>query len=218
MNTYSMQTKDYFYEFAKYLKQNNIKDKGTLVKYLQNFINTYFGMLKIDKDLREDYFNELAWQTTTTDEEYFAKLEDLEIGNLKGQNIAMCTERTAVAQNLLSLFDFETYYCIGCINNNGKEEPHAFNIAKAANSYILLDYSVPSYVLTTTGKIVGYAPFQGKIQETEIEDFITGKKTKEFDSYICLITQEGIKQIPTKEKREYIVGSFELEKKNNHHI
>ena len=175
-------------------------------------------MIKIDKDLREDYFNELAWQTTTTDEEYFKKLEDLEIGNLKGQNIAMCTERAAVAQNILSLFDFETYYCIGLIDNNGKEEPHAFNIAKAVDSYILLDYSVPSYVISSAGKIVDYAPFQGKIKENEIEDFLTGKKTKEFDSYICLITQEGIKKIPTKEKREYIVGSFELEKKNNHHI
>lgn len=107
MNSYSMKTNDYFFEFAKYIKKKNVKTKSHLVKIIENFINNYCGV-----DMRDSYFGRIAFQTTTTDEEYFEKIKNLEIGDLKGKNIAMCTERSAIAQNLLSLFDIETYYCM----------------------------------------------------------------------------------------------------------
>ena len=38
MNMYSMKTTDYIYDFAKYIKKNKISNRGTLVKYVENFI------------------------------------------------------------------------------------------------------------------------------------------------------------------------------------
>ena len=208
-NMYSMKTTDYIYEFAKYVKNNKIREKNTLVKYVENFKNVYFGISN-GNDMRDTYFNQIAWQTTKTDEEYFEKINNLEIGELKGKNIAMCTERAAIAQNLLSLFGFEIYYCMGCINNNGKEEAHCFNIGRAKNNFVLLDYSLPVSVYEN-GKLVDYAPFQGIIELDELEDILINGINKNFTDYIYIITEEGIKKTYKNELRIYKVGNTTFE-------
>lgn len=210
MNLYSMKTKDYIYDFAKYIKKNKITSKGYLVKILENFINSYFGISN-GIDMRDEYFNKIAFQTTTTDDEYFEKLYNLEIGDLKGRNIALCTERAALAQNLLSLFGFDVYYCIGCINNKGKEEAHCFNIARAKDSFILLDYSLPVSIIEN-GKAVDYAPFQGIIDIDELEDVLLNGINKDFPSYEYIKTSQDIKKVFTKELRTYSVGNLTFEK------
>lgn len=210
MNTYSMKTTDYFYEFARFIKKNNINSRGSLVKVIENFINNYFGIIG-GEDLRDDYFDKIAYQTTTTDDEYFKKLESLEIGDLKGKNIAMCTERSAIAQNLLSLFDFEIYYCIGCFNYNEKQEPHCFNIARAKDSYMLLDYSVPIPIFFND-RIIDYAPFQGVISIDKIEDILLNSEKISFQSYEYTKEKNRITKVLNKDKRIYVVGKLELEK------
>lgn len=213
MNSYSMATNDYFYEFAKFVKKNNVKSKGTLVKVVENFINQYFKVPSgIDK--RDAYFYQVAFQTTTTDDEYFEKLENLQIGDLKGKGIAMCTERAALAQNLLSLFGFDIYYCMGCIDNNGKQESHCFNIARAKDTFMLLDYSVPVPVFKDE-KVVDYAPFQGSIEVSELEEVLVNGINKEFDSYAYVLTPNGIKKVTTGETRTYNVGNMTFEQAKN---
>jgi len=209
MNMYSMKTTDYIYDFAKYVKKNNINNRGTLVKYVENFINGYFGISN-GTDMRDTYFDQIAFQTTTTDDEYFEKLENLEIGDLKGKNVAMCTERAALAQNLLSLFGFDVYYCMGCVSNNGKEESHCFNIARAKDTFMLLDYSIPVPVFEN-GRAIDYAPFQGSIGLDELEDVLVNGFNKDFPSYEFIKTPQGIKKVATGESRTYNVGNMTLE-------
>lgn len=217
MNHYSMKTTDYYYEFAKYLKEYNINNKSVLVRVLENFINGYFGINNTNKDMRDAYFNQLTWQTTTTDEEYFAKIDSLEIGDLKGKNIAMCTERAAIAQNILTLFGFETYYCMGAIDNNGQREAHCFNIVKAKNSFMLVDYSIPC-PLIFMDKIIDYAPFQGKIDFNEIEDVLLNGIYKTFDSYEYVQNSNEIKKVLTGKTRIYTVGNLDIEYTKNHKL
>lgn len=214
MNSYSMKTTDYFYEFAKYIKDNKINTKGQIVKAIENFINYYFGINKLEGDFRDNYFEQFT-NATTTDEEYFKAIDSFEIGNLKGKCIAMCTEKAAIAQNLLSLFGFETYFCMGCVSYNNKEEPHCFNIAKAKESYILLDYSMPVSIFKN-GIAIDYAPFQGEIKDNEIQDFLNGNFDKVYNQYEYIVTEEGRKNflIPN-DKRKYKVGSFSFENSNN---
>lgn len=209
MNMYSMKTTDYIYDFAKYVKKNKISNKGTLVKFVENFINEYFGISN-GIDMRDTYFDQIAFQTTTTDDEYFQKLENLEIGDLKGKNIAMCTERAALAQNLLSLFGFDIYYCMGCVNNDGKEESHCFNIARAKDSFKLLDYSMPVPIFEN-GRAIDYAPFQGSIELEELENVLVNGINKDFPTYEYVKTLEGIKKVPTGKVRTYNVGTTKME-------
>ena len=105
MEDYSMQSTDFMYEFAHFIRKYSLKSKGSIIYNLEFFINKYFGLP--GKENREAIFNDIAWQTTETDEEYFAALENNKIGALKGKGAAQCTERSAVAQQILSLFGTE---------------------------------------------------------------------------------------------------------------
>ena len=203
---YSMNSADFFYEFAFFLRKYNINNKASFVFNLESFINSYFG-LPGGMD-REIIFNDIAWQTTTTDEEYFEALKNNKIGDLKGKKAAMCTERSALAQQLLSLFGTESYYCMGCVDLEDKQECHCFNIVKRQNDYALLDYSVavPSY--TKDGNVGGYYPFVGTMTNEDFQNFIQNGTIKSFDDYYMV----GTKPIKTGSQRMYVVGAYEIAK------
>ena len=200
---------DYFYDFAKYIKHNNITTTADLVKFVENFINYYFGKPN-GIDNRDNYFNNLTLDTKT-DEEYFDAINNFSIGDLKGKNLAMCTERSAIAQNLLSLFGLEVYYCMGCVEHNGEQEPHCFNIARGREKYILLDYSLPVSIYKNN-VAYDYVPFQAHIELDELEDVLENGLNKNYDGYEFINIADRIKKIPNDDYRIYQVGKMHFEK------
>jgi len=216
-NTYSMKTTDYIYEFARYIKKMHVTNKSHLVKCIEDYINIYFGVVSDGRDMRDAYFDKIAWSTTTTDDEYFAKIANFELGDLKSKNVAMCTERAAVAQNLLSLFGIEAYYCMGCVTNNGKEAQHCFNVARALNQFVLLDYSLPVSVFEN-GVAVDFVPFQGSIELREIIDVLFNGVSKKFNDYEYIKTPEKINKISTGQVRTYVVGSMTMQQVQSQNI
>lgn len=209
MEDYGMQTTDFFYDFAHFVKKYNIKSKGELIHYLEYFIINYFGYpSNID---RETIFNDIAWKTTTTDEEYFNALKNNKIGDLKGKGAAECTERGALAQQILSLFDIETYYCTGCVDLGEKQDAHCFNIVKTKNNYALLDYSIPITSYNKDGKIAAYYPFIGTMSNEEFLDFTKKGTIKSFQDY-CYKNKNTKEDI--QRKRKYVVGKYEIEKQD----
>lgn len=214
--TYSMETTDYFYEFARELKKRQVINRGELVRFIYTFLNQYFGIPKDNLDYRDSIFLDIAFQTTTTDDELFDRLEQNKIGDLKQKNVAMCTERAAMAQNLLSLFDFECYYCNGCMYHNQKEECHCFNIVKTKNDFKLLDYSVPIQIVEAN-QIIGTEPFLVSIPLEEGEAVLNGEIEKKYPEYYSL--KEGTKNraIPTGEERIYIIGHTSFQKEASPH-
>lgn len=209
VESYSMKTNDYFYEFAHFLRRNNISRKEYFVGFLEIFINQYFGKCKYSYDARGRVFSDVAWNTTKMDDEYFQKLENNELGDLKGSGVAMCTERAAVAQNLLALFGFETYYCMGCVNTGAKDEAHCFNIARAKDNYMLLDYSLPVSVFEK-GQEIFSLPFQGAIDVSEIDDVLMNGIIREINSYHIVKDGSRYKIRYGDMTRKYVVGRFTL--------
>jgi len=209
MEDYGMESTDFIYEFAHFIRKYNINSKTALVHYLECFINIYFGYS--GKINRETIFNEIAWQTTTTDEEYFKALENNKIGDLKGKGAAECTERAALAQQILSLFELETYYCMGCVDLGDRQEGHCFNIVKRKNDYALLDYSLPTALYNNEGIIRSYYPFIGELSNAEFLNFIDNNNIKSFDYYFY--KSDGKKEL-TQTERRYVVGVYEMEKEN----
>ncbi len=202
---YGMQTTDYMYEFAHLIRKHNIDTKGALIHYLENFINSYFGISgNVD---REYIFNEIAWKTTKTDDEYFDALSNNKLGDLKHKGAAQCTERSAMAQQLLSLFDTESYYCMGCFASDKKQEAHCFNIVKRKNDYALLDYSCPVPLFNKDGSVKAYYPFVGTLSNEEFLDFINNETIKEFPNYEIVNNQK----VSTNNKRLYVVGKYEID-------
>lgn len=203
---YSMDTKDFFYEFATFIKKYNITSKGQLIYFLETFINMYFGLKGSHN--REEIFNDLAWKSTTTDEEYFEALKNNKIGDLKGKNVAECTERAALANQILSLFGVESYYTMGCFSMKDKEEGHCFNILRKKNGYAIVDYSVPVCIYDSTDKLKGFYPFVADLTTLEFEDFIRNQTIKSFDNYYF----KGKDRVLDGESRKYVVGTYQIKK------
>ena len=210
---YGMQTTDFIYEFADFIKKNNISSRMSLIYNMEKFINRYFG-IATDNASRVEIFNNIAWENTETDEEYFNAIDNNKIGDLKGKNAAMCTERAAVAQQLLSLFGFESYYCMGCVDLGDRQEAHSFNIVKRKNDYAILDYSMPVSSYKLDGSSISYYPFVGLMSEEEFMDFASIGCIKSFDDYYM---NERQKYLNGKQRR-YVVGQYEIEKETTSEI
>ena len=203
-----MESTDFIYEFVHFIKKYNINKKASLIHNLEYFVNSYFGFPgKID---RETIFNDIAWQTITTDEEYFKALENNKLGDLKGKGAAQCTERGALVQQVLSIFGTESYYCMGCVDLGDRQEGHCFNIVKRKNDYALLDYSVPIVSYKEDGSVRAYYPFVGTLTNEEFLDFVNNGVIKSFDDYYM----NGRQYEKAGTKRMYVVGKYEIEKEN----
>ena len=208
MEDYGMESTDFIYEFAHFIKKYNINNKASLIYNLEYFVNSYFGFPgKID---RETIFNDIAWKTTTTDEEYFEALENNKLGDLKGTGAAQCTERSALVQQILSIFGIESYYCMGCVDLENKQEVHCFNIVKRNNDYALLDYSIPIASYKNDGSVKAYYPFVGILTNEEFSDFVNNGIVKSFDNYYMI----GKQHKNTGTKRMYVIGKYEIDREN----
>lgn len=207
METYGMETTDYFYEFARFIRKYNIHTKAEIIYNLAIFINNYFGYPK-NNDIRSIFLQSLVWKKDRSDEENFDALDNLKIGDLKGVGVAMCTERAALAQQILSLFGFEVYYCLGCIDNDNHQETHCFNIVKRKNDHALLDYSMP-VTAYSNNRISNYYPFIGKITTEEFIDFVKNDTLKTFLDYDIF---NNYQQIVNGNTRTYVIGKLEIEK------
>ena len=209
--SYSMKDIDYFYEFAKFIRDKKITTKNVLVSYLMTFINEYLGFSTVDR--REDYFFSNSFCKTASDEEAFKIADNFDIGNLKNKNIGMCTERSAIAQNIFILFGFESYYCIGCVLDNEKEEPHCFNVVRSKDGYCIVDYSLLcSYYLNNVRKY--FVPFIGTVTFDNISDFFFNNGEFNFDVYEYDKNENGLQKIKVNE-RKYVIGKFSFDINKN---
>lgn len=212
--SYSMQTTDFMYEFAHFIKKNNINSKGRLIYALGLFINSYFGSPdRVHKGLREQIFYTDIFSKTESDDDLFKELKKNEIGKLKDKDAAQCTERAALAQQILSLFGTESYYCFGCLGIGKDQEGHAFNVIKRKNDYAVLDYSCVVKSYNKENLLNAYFPFIGILSNEEFADFINNKKIKRFQNYEFFDN----KSRPTTGERIYVVGEMSIDKEKTDH-
>lgn len=206
METYGMESTDFFYDFAHFVRKKRINNKSSIIFSVETFINQYFGLPGIID--RKTIFDDKAWNSTTTDEEYFEALQNNKLGDLKGKGAAECTERAALAQQLLSLFGTEVYYCMGCVDLGDRQEGHCFNIVRRKKDYALLDYSVPITSYNDNGSVNAYYPFVGELSNEEFLDFINNGMLKSFENYQYV----GKQKQTLSSSRQYVIGAYTIEK------
>ena len=201
---YGMETTDYIYEFAHFIREHKINNKASLIYNLEYFVNSYFGFS--GKANRETIFYDIAFQNTTTDEEFWKAIDNNKLGDLKKKGAAQCTERSALVQQILSVFGIESYYSIGCVDLGDRQEAHCFNIVKRKNDYALLDYSIPIASYNEDGSFRAYYPFIGTLTNEEFLDFVSNGTIKTFDEYYM----KGKQKEKTGNQRKYVVGKYEI--------
>lgn len=144
---YKLKDTGYLYEAVSFLQDNKEKIDNQLKLFdsIEGFLNSYFGIP--DAMVGDNRVNliekKIDWGTT--DEEAFAASEKIDISIFKGEHVAMCAEHAAMAQNILSLFGYETYYINGNANIDGKSEGHAFNVlSDNSGQKNVVDFSITS--------------------------------------------------------------------------
>ena len=209
--TYSMKTTDIYYEFSKYIVEKGITKEDEFIKELYKYITKYFGALSSLADRRDEYLEDLAFQTSSTDQEYHENLEKLEIGCFRGKGIALSPERTAIAQNILTIFGFETYFCSGTLDFDGDRKNHCFNIVCINDSYTIVDFTIPCHVVENE-LTNDYIPFQCKLEENELEEILTRCTPKSSKDYIINRLKGTYTKIPSPSCRTYVVGGPKIKR------
>ena len=170
---YKLKNTDYLYEAVSLLQKNkeSIKKGTHLFNNIEGFLNSYFGLPDMaNGENRMDVINRKAdlLNPKLTDDEYFDALDNIDISILKGEHVAECSERASMAQNILSLFGYETYYMNGDANIDGKSEGHAFNVvSNNKGQKNIMDFSITStmeyrgtnWIVPTSGRIEDYDSF-----------------------------------------------------------
>lgn len=205
-NYYSMDTKDYLYDFARFLRENKITQEMDIIYNLEYFINEYFGYPS--NITREEILHEEALEKSRNEVDYKKEIRNNNISTLKNKGCAGSTEKSALAQNILSFLGFKTMYIVGCINHNQEEKLHAYNLINANDSYRLIDYSNPVKSIKNN-KIKAFYPFIQVMKKEEAKSFLKDRKVKSFDDYYFLDNEKV-----NNGYRQYIYGKYNINSGN----
>ena len=167
---YKLKDTEYLYDAAEYMLDNKeqIGNGRQFFEKVTGFINSYFGIPDMSKDRWATIESKTGFESIADDNEYWNAIDNIDISVFKGEQIAQCSERSAMAQNIMSLFGYETYYVMGDVSIDGQNEGHAYNIvADTKGQKCLVDYSVTSTIerngqkwdIPTTQKIDDYDSF-----------------------------------------------------------
>ena len=172
---YTLGNYDYLFTFFSKIRELNIKTKIDIIKYLPTFMEEYFGKY-CGTDKREEYLIQYKGEAT--------------IDCLKGKGLAACSERAAIANNILEMLDTKSIYVTGNVEN----EQHAFNILiDKNNKYFLLDTTSACGLYDEENNLIGSASYFFKLGEisNKLESFLLEEKTLTFPDLIARKHKDG---------------------------
>lgn len=132
-----------YIEFIKSIKGKNLNNPLQFFHELQDFMTKAFGF-KGNQDIRVNV--------------YLQDREDsqISIADFYKNNSALCSERSAVVQNLAEFCGIKSYLIFGKLSSKGKEEEHAFNIFRMKDGTLVL-YDSTNPVTLNRGYIPAYS-------------------------------------------------------------
>lgn len=138
---------------------------------LQHTLATYFGNAVASEDTENNnrafYMRRVSAESNTID-----------LADFKSQNIAVCAEKAAAAQNLLKILGYESemVFSSQCrLQEEGPEEAHVYQLLRTDKGNFIYDSANPVTHKAEDGQIVGLVPAIYSINETEIEKIHRGE-------------------------------------------
>ncbi len=170
--TYLVKNTEVYYEFAEFISKMDVSNVVDFINYLYDYIVQFFGISISNDDKRDEYFDTVAFQTSSSDDDYYDKLNNMDLCDLKSKGIAMSSERAILGENIMTLFGIDSYLCFGVLGHGESSQPYAFNIVTFDdNNYIVDFYSAISII--DSGKFIGYKPFIYNISDSEFESILS---------------------------------------------
>ena len=195
---------------------------GDIIVTRMGDISDAYTMLKSKiKNINIDNINEVMEAIIMTIDDYFGGYSNLserlkyynpdnpeenKISNLKGKGVAMCSERAALAQNLLSSIGINVTYNTSFISINGTREYHAYNLIELNGRYYLFDSCYPK------GKDGHINPLIGEISKEAFELITHPESSVGYSIYTehyCPYLKSSIKieYDPGREKKEKVLDN-----------
>ena len=144
---------------------NDITKNSYIMNVIQTVIVHYFGKKGIASNRNKMYIG-------LNDFEDDKSLKSLSIKEFMGKETAMCTERSAVGQNLLAFLGYDPIMIYGdlSVKDSVVNEAHAFNCVIRGKTAMLVDFFHPVY---KDGKLEKASCY--KVDEEQLKKFLKGK-------------------------------------------
>lgn len=204
---YYISDNSYLYEFAKYLKDKKIKNDITFIVYVTDFIRKYFSTLYNPID--RDQLHHLIYDANNL---LYEPIKEHSIIDFKGKGAALCSEYSALFQNILSAFGYESIYIHGEIDHNGESNLcHAFNIITMDDKYTIVDPSVTINCIDYNKKVQKIYPYIYELDDYNDEDlnnFLLGDYSLELEDLEAQIINDQCYTFSKTKKRVYRVDQL----------
>lgn len=163
-----------YYDFiVKYKNHINEEDLLKMFQDLQNYFTDSFGLIGSQKKRNEVYCeHSIELREKITDKNL------LSVHKLTEKGAAMCLERSAILQNILSLLGLNSYFIYGRLEKIRESETtselHSYNIVKITKEdYLIYDISNPLSLEYNGEKY--YFPAINVISEENLNNLISGE-------------------------------------------
>lgn len=143
-----------YIEFIKDMSNKTFNNPFQLFHAMQKFIESTFGF-KGNQRIRESVYLQ-------------DRDQKISIKDFYKNDSALCSERSAAVQNLLSFCGIDSYLVFGKLLSGNETESHAYNILKMGNGTLIL-YDATNPVFLDLNGQVGKVPAYSKIGNDDIE-------------------------------------------------
>lgn len=208
---YIVDDEEYVYEFCRFIKDADVRSNEELFEFILFYLNDYFG--ERGNQTREEMFQLIM----KPDHTYYDSVIGHKLSNFKGKGNAVCTEYAVMANNILTVFGFDSTIVLGQLKIGMKDvQDHAFNIVSYTDSEynrkdMLVDFSSSSDVYDFNYNKIGDVPYTidlTYLDDDFFEKFYYMQKHLYFDDY-CYVTEGGmlLKLKVDNNTRDYYVSS-----------
>jgi hypothetical protein len=160
--------------FAEFKRLPNWQEKSlreivssAVIRAIGNYFGNYWDTNTSDSENKSFYMNHIASDSTK-----------ISLNEFKGKRFAVCAEKAAVAQNLLSFlgYDVELIASTKCkfSSSDQDRDGHMYNLVSNESSHLIFDPANPSMVEDKDGNAVSFIAAGNKISEEDYQKLRTG--------------------------------------------
>ena len=162
-------------------KWGKVPIRDIMPSAIQYTIGRYFG--NFEADANTEAANRQFYM-----ERCFADTPPVSLAEVRGKGFAVCAEKAAAAQNLLSMIGLksELYYSLKCkLSDAENEDAHAYNVVSTENGHFIFDPTNPVTVQHDQSKT--YQPTLYRITPEELARLRGGGGCWRLPSFVSLI-------------------------------